>query len=387
MPEAHVTPAPLASPLAPAAALGGGTDFFMSQGDWALVQAYLDTGIRLPVDATQAAKVIGFTVDEAGDYDDLWAAFSTIHDHCSDFLNTSYPAIVGVASTIATFGTSKVPVFYGAIDKIIAQVKAGTMTLDKAVVQMRTILANIQADARTKDADVAAQATLVDSFIAQMKADAAMLAPIKTKYQAQLDGEDGTIAMLRVMVSALRQQIDDELLEIAKDTEIAMGSIVLFTVPVFGTITAACLTAVYFERARQERIIAEKDVEKLADLQARLKTALALDGHLQLSMHALGKVDDALTAATPALAKAQAAWTALDTGIAGILATLATDIRDIDTLGTKLDIDSVIAAWKTMAADADDFRANAFITIAPPPDPDAAAGGTPTPTPSATIAG
>ncbi|WEJ98439.1 MAG: hypothetical protein P0Y59_15990 [Candidatus Sphingomonas phytovorans] len=387
MPEAHVTPAPLASPLAPAAALGGGSDFFMSQGDWALVQAYLDTGIRLPVDATQAAKVIGFTVDEAGDYDDLWTAFSTIHDHCSDFLNTSYPAIVGVASTIATFGTSKVPVFYGAIDKIIAQVKAGTMTLDKAVVQMRTILLNLQADAQTKDTDVAAQAAVVDSFIARMKTDAAMLAPIKAKYQAQLDGEDGVIATLRVMVSVLRQQVEDEFREVARDEEIAMGSVVLFAVPVLGTITAACLTAVYFERARQERLIAEKDVQKLSGLQTRLKVAVALDGHLQLSMHALGKVDDALTAATPALAKAQAAWAALDTGIAGILATLATDIRDIATLGTKLDIDTVIAAWKTMAADADDFRANAFITIAPAPDPGAAAGGTPTPTPSATTAG
>jgi len=363
MPDAIDTIA--TTPLSPKVAANPDGAFFMSEADWRSVQCYIETGLRRPTDSADAVTQLGVDPSDADDFDKLWALYATIHKACSDFSVNTYPTIVSLASDIVDYGRDKAPVFYGAIKTLCARVTSGEVTAAKAGTQIGMALTNLAADTSARATKVTAAKTALAAFVDTTTDQQSALTALKTTYETELNGANGEIATLEgecaVDMDAVRQAAADY----NKDMLLVYTSSTYAWVLGFGTIPAAVVAGIYSERAKEAMDRVKAATAQFATDNAALVGVQTLARDLKLADGDMSSLLDTLNAALPVLEKAETAWTSLSTDIGTILTAIQGGIGDPTELMSALAVDAAVAEWAALAETADEFRANAYITLVP----------------------
>jgi hypothetical protein len=353
------------SPLAPKFQTNPGAPFFMTSADWQKVQCYLVAGIQLPISGEEARIKLKINAEDVQHFSDLWNTYKSVHDHCATFNSVTYPETVAVAGDIVDYGRHKAPIFYGAIQKILDAIDAGTMNEEKGEAQITIALKNLSDDATKRAKKAAAAAASIQKFIQQTQEDQGVMTPLKTRFLQELEGVGGRITQLEQEITDDRALIESYNDEYRKDVTIACTTATYAWLFPAGTIAAAVVAGVYGDKAVQALKRVHEFQDKLEKDNAELASKLLMSADLKSCDASLKGIIDSLTVALPILGKARGAWEALSTDINKVLDTINNDIKDAPTFIQSLGVNEAIAQWADIATKADNYRANAFVSIVP----------------------
>jgi hypothetical protein len=337
----------------------------MASSEWQKVQCYVDAGTKLPITGAEARVKLNISDADVEHFSELWAAYKNVHDHCIDFNTNIFPNTVNLAGDISDYGRHKAPLFYGAIRTILDKMSdpKNPMPEDKGEAQITAALLNLSADAQARADKAAAAATQIAGFITRTQEDQGVLTPLKTRYEAELDGTDGRIAQLTQEISDDRAFIETYNAEYRKDVTIACTSATYAWVVPVGTIAAAVVAGVYGQRATEALKHVHEFQDKLDADNQELASKVALSNDLKTCDLSVKGILESLAAALPILQKARGAWEAMSHDIRGVLTTISTDIKDAPGFIQQLGVDEAITQWADIAVKADNYRANAYITV------------------------
>jgi hypothetical protein len=333
------------------------------------IQVYVNNALALPRTDAELDLLLGSGAPtDLSDFDQLLDAYSTLHDHCTMWQSTTFPQTVALADDVVHYGQDTVPTYYPALTTL-ANALASDPTDQKASEELSAIL-GVLTTMTTKFADNAATAkTAVQAFAQQTKTDNATL--VGTDDTGGLYGYYNTTYGLESQaVTALMEDVTAEGLVLSsaqsdyeRDIIIASTTATYAWVFPFGTIAAAVVAGVYGHRA----------VEALAKMKATRDqiqaddASIASDANLMLALALATKttksISTQLEAALPAIHKVEGVWRAIAGDLQNIVDTIAENIRQVPAIIMGLGIDDVMQEWKDVAASADSYRVNAFITV------------------------
>jgi hypothetical protein len=367
MPVAAVTDTPTTpsnvSPLAPKFQTDAKSPFFMATEEWQKVQCFIEAGITLPISGAEAKVKLNVSAADVDHFSELWAAYKDVHDHCLDFQTNIFPNTVALAGAIVDYGRHRAPQYYGGITKVLNAIDAGTMTEEKGEKTIGLILTSLAGHAQHGADEAATAAKQIADFIATTQQDQSVLTPLKTRYEAELDGADGRIAQLRTEIKDDRDFIDTYNDEYRKDVTIATTTATYAWVFPAGTIAAGIVAGIYGQKAVEALKHVHEFQDKLEKDDVELAAKIALSDDIKICDTSVKGILDSLTAALPVLQKARGAWEALNTDIKAVLVTLKDDIQDAPSLIQQFGVDTALAEWADIATLADNYRANAFISV------------------------
>jgi hypothetical protein len=341
--------------------------FFMSTTEFQTVQCYIEAGATLPVSADEAVVKLGVDPSDGPHFQDLWDAYKQVQVHCLDFRQNIFPRTVNLAADLSAYGAHKVPVFYGALTKILQQIEAGTLPNDTGQKQVEQILASLLTTAQDEAKQAADVAKQIQGFIDQTVKDKAFLDPIYNKYKTEFDGyegDGGLIAEYRKRASDDQGLIEYWNSEYRKDVTIACTTATYAWIFPAGTIAAAVVAGVYGARATEALKHVDEYREQLADVESKLRSAILMDHDLDLVNTSLDRLITQLTAALPIVQKVMGIWNGLAGDISSIITTIKSDVSGMPTFIAQLGVQEAIDQWKAVAEEADQYRVNAFVVYA-----------------------
>jgi hypothetical protein len=359
------TKMPVAAPLAPKFQTDPKSPFFMATADWQKVQCFVEAGIKLPISGAEAKVKLNISDADVSHFSDLWAAYKNVHDHCLDFQINIFPNTVALAGAIVDYGRHRAPAYYGGITKILNEIDAGTMPEEKGEQQIAMILTRLADQAQRGADEAAAAAKQIADFIATTQQDQGVLTPLKARYEHELDGADGRIAQLRAEIQDDLNLIETYNAEYRKDVTIATTTATYAWVVPAGTIAAAVVAGVYGQRAVEALKHVHEYQDKAEKDDVELAAKIALSNDIKICDASVKGILDSLTAALPVLEKARGAWEALSTDIKSVLDTLSNDIKDAPSCIQQFGVDTALSEWADIATLADNYRANAFVSVLP----------------------
>ncbi|GAB3829208.1 alpha-xenorhabdolysin family binary toxin subunit A [Hymenobacter jeollabukensis] len=359
-----IAPGALATPGTP-----NGPKFTLSAPEWLAIQTYVKDALALPTtsDAFRASLGAGAPSD-LSDFQELIDCYKSINAHCTTWQTTTFPASVSLASDVSFYGTKKAPIYYAAIQQE-ADILSNDPDNAQALKALKAILDNLTQQAQTY-ADHAQQVyNQIQDFANQTAAD-----------KTTLVGTDGQSGLLKkyndkygatsTEVQQLTQQIKDQQ-QILKDAtnEYNHDVIVAATSPTYawifpaGTIAAAVVAGVYGKRATDALDLMHATQAQISSMSA----TLAADTNLMIAIHnaeiGMNTITQELSAALPVIQKIQGLWGSIKDDLTSIVALIDSDIRQALPIIMNLGIAEAIQAWKDVAAEADIYRMNAYITV------------------------
>lgn len=336
--------------------------FFMSNSDFLDIQRYCDAGTQLPTTNKELADKLGISTSDTDKFQELLSAYQNVSTHCGDFRTNTFKQTVDLANDIADYALKASGTYYPALNTIIGMWQDGSMAPDKAKAKVDAILATLKQDVLSNAKKASDMQTKVAAFANETINDKAILDPIKTKYDAQYEGQGGLIAQLKTQIQADSDQIDYWNKEYQKDVTIACTSATYAWVVPYGTIAAAVVAGIYGKRAQDalDQVHKFQDEKAAASTQEQIDITLMADMHL--ASNSISGILDAIKGALKVLTHMEGIWNSLAADITSIGSTLQS--VDVDPLIIKdLDIDAAIAEWKTVETEAKTYAVNAFITV------------------------
>ncbi len=346
----------------------GGPGFSMSKPEWIAIQTYVNDALSLPITIDQFKASLGQGApSDLTDFNQLIAAYVTLHGECSTWQTTTYPNTVSLASDIYDYGTNKVPIYYPAIlveaNKLVANPND-----QQAAAALAAILDSLQGTATDYSNKAKAASDAIQTFSNQMQADQNTLVgtTVAPGLQQYYTNKYGT-------TSAQVKQYTDELagwrLALTGDQEkYRQDVIIASTTPTYawifpaGTIAAAIVAGIYGHRA----VEALDDIATDQDNINRLTDDLAADANLinaiNLATNGINGISTALAAALPVVQKIQGIWQGISDDIASIASLINTDIRQVPPIIMNLGVSEATTAWYNVAQAANAYRVNAYVT-------------------------
>src|SRR5258705_5035167 len=133
-----------------------------------------------------------------------------------------------------------------------------------------------------------------------------------------------------------------------------------------GTIAAGIVAGIYGKKATDALARAHGLSTAIDTLNTELRSAAILMADLTRINVDLGDIGGKIDAAVPALDKMRGAWEGISSDLDNIRTVIANDIGKAPAIIKSLGIDTAIADWAAVAAEADQYRVNAYITVQPP---------------------
>jgi Bacillus haemolytic enterotoxin (HBL) len=362
--QVQIGPGAIADPGTP-----NGRPFLMSRTEWITVQTYVIDVLALPITADAFRKSLGSGApSDLSDFTPLISAYSSMHDHCEIWQNETFPATVTLATDIANYGTTKAPVYYPPILK-----EADILTNDPSNAQAKQALAaildNLSEQAKDYETKAAAVAAAVKTFADQTQADRVVL--------VGPDGKGGLTKVYNDKYGSTSQDVQELTKELAAQQLVLKGAndeynhdvVVAATTPTYawvwpvGTIAAAIVAGIYGKKATDALDRARAAQDKINQLSSKL----AADANLMIAINSaeqgLSSINQALAAALPVIQKIQGIWGAIAGDLDNIVNLIETDIRQALPIIMNLGVDEAVAAWKNVAAEANDYRVYANVTM------------------------
>jgi hypothetical protein len=352
------------SPLGPGElANPDGSPFILSKPEFVAVQTYVEAGTRVPSSEQEMQIKLGISAEDVKEFTDLISAYKNVSDHCAYFKATTFPMSVNLATNISSYN-GKVPLYYGALKNLIIQWQNGTISGDNAKNKFKLILGNLrdQAAGYAKEANVVKQ-KMID-FTEQTKSDQSNLQPIQSRYKTKYEGENGLIKTYEDQVTNDNNQIQVWNAQYKHDVTVAATTPTYAWIFPFGTIAAAIVAGIYGKKATDDLDNVHDYQKKLAQAEDSLRRALTLVHDLKLADDSLAGILDAIDKALPVLEKMEGIWTSISGQLDNIVNQIIDkDIDQADLLIKDLGVDEAITAWAKVGRIADNYVANAYITI------------------------
>lgn len=340
---------------------GAGSPFILSKPEWVSVQCYVVSALHLPTDQKSMREEL--PADPPGGMDqfnDLLSAYKSLHDHCQYWQDHTLQDSVNCAADIVHYNV-KVPSYYGALTKLLPKLELDPPD-PAAVNQCKAILQNLSSQAK----GYADHAQLVldgmKTFSEQSAQDQLTIKPLIEKYKKKLGEQSPTIKDLSDELEK-----DKEALKAANE-EYNHDVIVAATTPTYawiwpaGTIAAGTVAGIYGKKATDALKRVHEYESKISLVSDQLQAAAKLLLDLQRIHSDLGDISDKLNTALPVLQKMHGAWTAIHNDLDNILVIIDQDIDQVPAILKSLGIDEAIQAWAQVAAEADAYRVNAYVT-------------------------
>jgi hypothetical protein len=306
------------------------------------------------------------------DFDPVITCYSGINSHCTTWQNTVFPATVSLASDIHQYGAQKAPIYYGAILKQ-ANILTSDPTNASALAALKAILDNLSQTATTYSNNAAAAAKQIQTFAEQTQADKVVLVGadgntgLTKTYNDKYGEQSADVIALNKEITAQQIVLDAANEEYNKDVIIAATSPTYAWVFPFGTIAAAVVAGIYGKRATDALDRARAAQQKINSDTAQVAADAALMTAIQMAQQGMTKIVTALSAALPVIQKVQGIWGGISSDIGSIVKLIDTDIRQAIPVIMSLGVDEAIQSWASVAAEADNYRVNAYITVSGTP--------------------
>ncbi|MBV8634659.1 MAG: alpha-xenorhabdolysin family binary toxin subunit A [Burkholderiaceae bacterium] len=363
-----IGPGALATP-----AVKGGPAFAMSATEWLAIQTYVVNALALPTtDAAFKASLGAGAPDSMTEFAPLISAYGVINGHCATWQNTVFPATVSLAAEVSQYGRTKAPTYYGAI-LAEADILSDDPTNAKALKALKAILDNLSAQASTYADRASAVADQIATFATNTRNDQVVLigsngdAGLYKTYNDKYGAASDDVKALMKDIAAQQLILDSANEEYKQDVIIASTSPTYAWVFPFGTIAAAVVAGVYGARAVEALDRAKAASDKIKADNAQLAADAALMIGIHMAQKGMNEIIQALAGALPIIQKIQGIWGGLASDLKAIVTLIDTDIRQALPIIMDLGVDEAIQAWKDVAAEADNYRVNAYVTVSGAP--------------------
>lgn len=340
----------------------GDSPFLLSKPEFIAVQTYVEAGKRLPGKVEELQLKLGISKADAEQFSDLIAVYSQVVSHCQYFSDTTFPATVGLASDIVHYNT-KVPIYYGALMPIIEMWQDGRLSPEKAKAKLAAILANLRTTAQSYAHNAATAKEKIHQFVEDTKQDKGNLEPIQQRYKDQYQGEGGEVDTLRKQIEHDKVQIEHWNAKYKHDVAVAASSPAYAWIWPFGTAAAAIVAGVYGKRASDDLDRVHEFQKKLKEARKDLQQAVTLMSDLGLARDSLEGILTELNTALPVLERIEGTWDAIAKDLNNILSVITEDIEEAPVIIKDLGVTTAIEDWAKVAAIAEQYRANAYITV------------------------
>ncbi len=339
--------------------------FVLARPEWLAVQCYVTSALNLPTDqATLKSQLPGDPPGGMDQFNDLLAAYKVMHDRCSFWNSHTLPDSVNCASDIVHYN-EKVPIYYGALTKLLPKLQQNPPD-PTAVAQFKAILDNLSADAKSYADHAASVKVAMTAFDTDSKTDAATIHTLHGSYQKKLGDQSPVIQQLSTQIAQDKADMKSAYDEYNHDVIVAATSAAYGWIFPVGTVAAGIVAGIYGKKATDALARARGLSSAIDTLNTELRSAAILMSDLSRINADLidlgGKIDNAV----PALDKMRGAWEGISSDLDHIRTVISDDIGKAPAIIKSLGIDEAIADWAAVAAEADQYRVNAYITVQPP---------------------
>lgn len=348
----------------------GESPFLLQDSSFLKIQVYVNNGLALPV--TEDSFRTSIKADAGADMSEfapIINAYKNIRSHVSEWQNTTFPMVVSLASDIVQYN-NKVPVFYGAITKLADMIDEdpGNENLTKKLLRL---IDNLSQEAKQREENAKHVFDEVSEFANETKQDGIIL--------SGADGKSGLIKSFDDKYGETSEHIkqyrkDQEnaikLLESAED-DYAHDVTVAATTPTYawfypiGTISAVVVAGVYGKRATDALETIKTQRAEVSRLSSEIAQAVSLMDDLHFAQRGLFHINESLQRALPAIEKIKGGWKAISDDLVNVGQILKKDIREMDNMLRSLGVDAAIRQWNSIAGAANNYRANAFVSVTP----------------------
>lgn len=339
--------------------------FVLNRPEWLAVQCYVTSALNLPQSQDTLKQTLpGVPPGGMDQFNDLLAAYRNMHDHCSFWNDHTLPDSVSCAGDIVHYN-EKVPIYYGALTKLLPKLQE-TPPDPQAVQQFTAILANLSAQAKGYSDHAAAVKEAMANFDTQSQTDRAAINTLHDTYQQKLGAQSPQIATLSAQIQQDKADLSAAMDEYNHDVIVAATAASYAWIFPAGTIAAGVVAGVYGKRATDALARAHGLSAAIDELNAELRSAAIMMADLTRINSDLGDIGGKLSDAIPALDKMRGAWGAISSDLLNIIDIITKDIGQAPAIIKSLGIDTAISTWAQVAAEADAYRVNAYITVQPP---------------------
>lgn len=336
--------------------------FLMSRSEFLAVQAYVENGTSLPKSAEEMTSKLKISAEDVNEFSDLINVYKSIYAHCYNFKTVVFPMTVTLAANISHYNT-KVPVYYGALNPIIAAYNNGSLSEEDATKKLTAILTNLQNTAQVYADDCKTAKENIIQFAEDTKSDKSLLDPLSDRYKKAYEGKGGEIDTLLKEIDNDSKQIKKWQDEYEHDVTVAATTPTYAWIIPLGTIAAGIVAGIYGKKATDALDDIHKYQKKLGSAQEDLRKALVLSNDLRLANGSMDGILEKLQLALPVIEKIEGIWGSLSDDFNNILNVIQRDIKEAEWIIKDLGVQEAIDAWAKAAAIADNYRANAYITV------------------------
>ncbi|RYZ52202.1 MAG: hypothetical protein EOP49_10015, partial [Sphingobacteriales bacterium] len=345
-----------------------GPGFALPATEWIAVQTYVLNALALPttIEAFKTSLGKGAPAD-LSDFNNLVAAYSTIHEHVSKWQNDTFPKSVSLASDVYNYA-QEVPTYYTPIIDLAAALAA-----DPDDAQAKTDLLDILALLQGKADNYSKNALKVQEDIRDF-------ANKTLQDKITLTGADGKSGLKKYYadkhgatsaeVIAITKELEAQKLVLnAANDDYNYDVVVASTTPTyawvfpFGTIAAAIVAGIYGDKAVKalERVRAAQ--QQINNMSAKLAADALLMIAINNTESGIGTIAASLNAALPIIQKIQGVWQAISDDMKHIAALVKTNISEVNPAIMKFGVKAAIKSWSDVGLAADEYRKNAYVTI------------------------
>lgn len=340
--------------------------FVLSKPEWIAVQAYIAGALAVPTDqaSLQASLPSGAPSGGFDQFNDLLAVYKTLHDHCSFWNDYTLPDSVSCAGDIVHYN-EKVPIYYGALTKLLPKLEMDPPDPD-AVKTFNAIVTQLSGNAQGYAAHAASVKDAMTAFATQTTTDGSAVSVVHKQYVDKLGANSDTIKKLSEQITQDKSDLDAAEAEYRQDVIIAATTATYGWFWPAGTVAAGIVAGIYGKKATDALAHANGLKAAIDTEENELHSDQILIADLTRINSGLGDISQKITDALPALELMRGLWGAIADDLKHILTVVAEDIAQAPVWVKSLGIDEAIKDWADVAAEADEYRVNAYITTTTP---------------------
>jgi hypothetical protein len=347
----------------------GGEQFLLNRAEWLTIQVYVENALRLPItEAAMRSAVQLLPADSFEPFRAIVEVYAQIYAHCKEWRDETFPESVTLAGDIVSYNRA-VPRYYGGL---LPHINALIKDPDDAAAMknVTAILTRLSGEAATRAAHAARVADMVERFAEATEADQKKLGTpgnpgLVDEYRKSHGAQSAEAKELEAKLAEARRLMQEAHDEYVRDTIIAATTPAYLWVPVAGWMIAPVVAGVFTDKALKALRLEERARAEVDRLQGRIAQNVRVMHHIELAQAGILKIKDSMDAALPPIRKIRDTWSTIAADFKDLIGQLEQSREDADLPQTlKAEIELEIDTWAALAKRADEYRTNAYITVA-----------------------
>lgn len=350
--------------LGPSDIIGGEGDspFALSRSEWSTLQRYVLEGIYLPTtEYTMRQAIRMLPTDDIKLFDPLLDAYKNVKAHCSEWHYTIFPETVHLSNDIRNYST-KAPIYYKKInefaDKLILNPKD-----EVSKQKLEAYLKNLSDEAVHYASNAEHVKKQIEGFAQNSLDDQQKLNVLHPHYQEMFGERSQEAQRLAKQLQENREILRQANQDYEYHANIVGKSRTFLWLGLLGLVAASIAAGDHSTQATEALQKAEEAQAKINALEGENIRNTKLGNNIEAALLNMTTIEKSLGEALPVILKVKGVWTALASDLNYVVEILDKDIAQASVLIVDAGVDLAIAQWEKVGKIADDYVANAFITI------------------------